>query len=242
MTDKYSSKHAWLGGQFATGHLPAYLWAGEETSYNIHAFTQAYSDDQIDNISAYLTGNVLYTSSFPGYVSGGGGLITSSLSAFIGTSVVRSSVSARFGGDGTGAIVVERNYIELETSDSSIKKRFRVLAQGYDDGTLNKAEKLDRTIGGGYDHSLGAIYEEWNPVIRVRHTEEDSNYGTLQELRDFYEYNDPGGSITPDITLYDHLNQSHTVHMVGSFRKQLLGTKVEGTSAWYIVSLKLVAV
>jgi len=242
MADKSSTKHAWLGGQFSRGTFSAYIEAGASKVHSVSAFTQAYSDVQTDNISAYLTGNVLYTSSFPGYVSGSGGEVTSRKSAFIGGPVYRSSVSVRFGGDGTGAIVAERDYIELETSDSSVIKRFRVIAQGYNDGKLTKAESVERTIGGGIDHSQGATYRSWNPLIRVRHTESDSNYGTLAELETFYSYNDPGGTITPDITLYDHHNQSYTVHIVGDFEKSLMGVRTEGLEAWSLVKLELIEV
>jgi hypothetical protein len=187
-------------------------------------------------------GDVAYLSDVSCYMSGGGGLVTSRIAAFIGAPVVRSSISVRFGGDGTGAIVAERDYMELKTSDASVVKRFRVLAQGYDDGTLRKAESLDRTIGGGIDHSVGAIYVDWNPVIRVRHTEIDTDYGTLADLRYFYELNDPSGTPSNDVAFFDHHNIEHTVHLVGDFQKAIMGTKTEGTLAWVLVKVQLVEV
>jgi hypothetical protein len=237
-----SSVGAFLGQPFVGSSQSAFVAAAQGESHSLYAYTIGFSDPQIDAISAYLTANALYVDNQTAYVAGAGGLVTSQVAAFIGAPVVRSSVSVRFGGDGSGAIVAERDYMELKASDASVLKRFRVLAQGYDDGTSRKAESLDRTIGGGVDHSVGAVYVDWNPVIRVRHTEVDSNYGTLAELLWFYELDDPSGTPSNDIIFLDHHDVEHTVHLVGDFQKSLMGVRTEGTEAWSLVKVQMVAV
>jgi hypothetical protein len=211
-------------------------------SNNVAAFAAASSDDQTDNVPVFMTGDYLYTDALAGYMAGAGGLVTSRIGAYIGQSYYRSSVSVRFGGDGTGAIVAERDYMELKTSDASVLKRFRVVAQGYDDGTPRKAESLDRTIGGGVDHSVGAIYLDWNPIIKVRHTEDVADYGSLADLLAFYALDDPSGTPSNDITFIDHHEVEHTVHLVGDFKKSYLGVKTEGNLAWLMVKVQLVGV
>lgn len=242
MTDTKSSVGAFLGWPIGRDSQSAFIPGGQLLYSNVAAFTAALSDVQIDDTPAFLTGDFLSIDNLAVYVAGAGGLVTSRVASFIGAPVYRSSVSVRFGGDGTGAIVAERDYMELKTSDASVLKRFRVLAQGYDDGTLRKAESLERTIGGGIDHSVGAVYVDWNPVIRVRHTETDSNYGTLAELRTFYELNDPSGTPSNDITFIDHHSVEHIIHLVGDFQKAIMGTKTEGTLAWVLVKVQMVEV
>jgi len=234
--------HAFLGDPVAKSSVHAFAHYSVTYRDLCHAYITSYSDPQTSSIPAFLNAVVVSTSAQDAYVSGGNITASSRKAAFIGTSVVRSHLSVRFGGDGTGAIVAERAYLELETSDASVKKRFRVVAQNYDDGMLVKAEKLDRTIGGGIDHSVGANYQEWNPIIKVRHTEEDTSYGTVDDLRYFYTLNNPNGTPSNNITLYDHHNMNYTVHLVGPFKKQLLGAMTEGIYAWSIISLKMVEV
>jgi len=137
--------------------------------------------------------------------------------------------------------MVQYSYIMLQTSDAgaTLSKRFRVIAEGYSDGALNKSQSIEQTVGGGLDASAGAIYKTWNPIIRVQHTEIDSNYGTLAELQQFYSYNDPGGTPSDIITFVDHHGQNYNVIITGEFQKQVLGVMVEGTNAHYMVQLEL---
>lgn len=137
--------------------------------------------------------------------------------------------------------MVTYSYIILQTSDAgaTLSKRFRVVAEGYNDGMLSKAQNVEETIGGGIDASTGTVYKTWNPVIRVKHTEEDSNYGNLAELQQLYSYNDPGGTPSDIIGFVDHHGQNYNVLMLGDFEQQKLGVMVEGTNAHYMVQLQL---
>lgn len=226
----------------------------------------------ISQVDAYMTGNGRSTTRIPAFLEGhssnlsplpafvqGRVLVRSSQSAFIGTPIgaIRSSLRARFGGDGGGAVMrssihaniaegvtMEVSYIEFKTSDAGVTKsaKFRVIAQGYDDGLPEKAENIERTIGGGIDYSSGAVYLSWNPMIRVRHTESETGYGTLADLLYFYELNNPNGTPSNKITFIDHHQTEYTVFMVGAFRKGLMGCKVEGGEAWYTVQVQLVRI
>ena len=135
------------------------------------------------------------------------------------------------------------SYITLENSNASLSKYFRVMGgpEGdYNDGMLSKSQEVNKTIGGGIDASVGAVYKTWNPTIMVRHTESESGYGTLADLETFYSYNDPGGTPSNVITFTDHhAGAGVDVIMLGEFRKQCLGVSIEGANAWYHVKLEL---
>jgi hypothetical protein len=137
--------------------------------------------------------------------------------------------------------MVQYPYIILETNDggATISKYFRVVAQGYNDGMLSKSQSVKKTIGGGIDASTGEVYQSWNPVIRVWHTETEAGYGDLQDLKDLYSLNDPGGTPSNVINFYDNHGTQHNVLMLGDFKKQLVGTDIEGEQASFFVKLDL---
>jgi hypothetical protein len=135
--------------------------------------------------------------------------------------------------------MTEYAYMILADSVPTVTKRFRVIADGYDDGTLDKSQNVNKTIGGGLDASVGAIYKSWSPLVKIRHTEPVTDYGTLADLIYFYSLNNPGGAPNDRVTFTDHHGTPFTVLMLGTFKKQLLGCKIEGTEAWFIVQLNL---
>ena len=134
------------------------------------------------------------------------------------------------------------DYITFETSDEEVEKKFRVLLQDYDDGTEEKAEEVKRTIGGGIDHSVGAIYKTWSMIIRVREEETEDGYGDRDDLVYFYSLNNPNGTPSNDITFTDHHGEEHIVHTVGSLSKDIMGCELEGPDAWYLYRLNLLRV
>lgn len=135
--------------------------------------------------------------------------------------------------------MAEYPYIIFQNSAATLTKRFRVIAEGYDDGTLDKSVSINKTIGGGIDVSQGAIYQAWNPVIRVKQDEPDTNYGDLADLETFYSYNNPNGSPSDKITFTDHHGTTHTVVIIGEFKKSVLSARIEGSNAHYVVQITL---
>lgn len=136
------------------------------------------------------------------------------------------------------------SYIELKSSDgTTINKKFRVVADGtYDDGTLEKAETMERTISGGTDYCAGGVYTIWNPTIMVRHTEPVTGYGTLAELKTLYSYNNPKATPSNRITFVDNHGTSNTVVFTGPFQQAVLGCMIEGNTAWYLVKVSMTKV
>lgn len=218
MTDDLDTQTAYLDGSY--------------TALSTHAGYLAGAVSGSDSQSVYIKGVVSVTDSLSAFVSSSATTL-SSIFAYL-TGQEGSEISAYLEGD-TMAV----DYIILTTSDSSLSKKFRVLAQGYDDGTLEKAESRQRTLGGGIDHSAGAVYKIWNPVIKVRHTEAESGYGSLSDLEYLYSLNRPNGTPSNVITFTDHHSVENLVRFAGTFRKAYLGTSIEGSEAWATVALQL---
>lgn len=213
-------------------------------------FAGAYTEGAtptIDSVSAYLTANVASLANQSAYMEGFSPVTRSSIYAFI-SGALRASVSAFVDGYSPGqppeGSEVAVDHIWLKTSDAGVTKSkiFRVVATAYNDGQEDKAESMARTIGGGIDHSMGAVYRSWNPTIKVREDEGIADYGDIADLKYFYRLVDPGATPNNVITFIDHHQEEITVKMQGAYRSQTLGTAIEGSEAWTLVQLRLVEV
>lgn len=132
-------------------------------------------------------------------------------------------------------------YMSLKDSVNYKNKRFRVMFEGHNI-TLDKSQAISKGINGGFDVSMGAIFKQKMFNIRVRHTEPDTNYGSLSDLEYFYKLNDPNptsGSGSNVITYTDHYGNVADVFLVGKLQIQTLTTILEGNYAWFVVPLTL---
>jgi hypothetical protein len=244
MADGSSSLSAYIYGDANTSdNQIAYLQGAINITWQISAYAQGASN-LTSNIPCYILGGIAPSASIPAYLAGIVQLAKSTRSAYL-MGILRANINAYL--EGTNLFpgdpeMAEYDYIWLKSSDDSMQYKFRVLQAGYDDGTLEKAEQLRRTVGGGLDHSQGAIYQSWSPTIRVRHTEPETNYGTTADLKALYMLNNPNGTPSNVITFIDHHGDSYYVRMLGTFRKNLLGTSIEGNQAWSIIQLALIEV
>jgi len=125
-------------------------------------------------------------------------------------------------------------YFILTNSNTTLSKRFRVLFEGYVP-TIEKSQTIDKTLDGGLDVSMGGLYETHEYLVRVRYEETDSNYGTMDELKTFFSYNNPNGTPSNVLILTTHLGVNHNVMMVGNFAEKLLGVMIDGIYSFYVV-------
>lgn len=125
-------------------------------------------------------------------------------------------------------------YVIFEDSAAVKSVYFRVLQEGFDDGTWNRDESVRQTIGGGIDHSYGGLFRTWDMLIKVRATETESGYGNLADLEYFYKLNNPAGSPNTTIAFTDHHGSEMSVQLVGKMPKRPLSWQIEGTTAWFI--------
>ena len=125
-------------------------------------------------------------------------------------------------------------YFILTNSNNTLSKRFRVLFEGYVP-TIEKSQTIDKTLDGGLDVSMGGLYETHEYLVRVRYEETDSNYGTMDELKTFFSYNNPNGTPSNVLTLTTHFGVNYNVMMVGNFAEKLLGVMIDGIYSFYVI-------
>jgi len=125
-------------------------------------------------------------------------------------------------------------YFVLTNSNTTLSKRFRVLFEGYVP-TIEKSQTIDKTLDGGLDVSMGGLYETHEYLVRVRYEETDSNYGTMDELKTFFSYNNPNGTPSNVLILTTHFGVNYNVMMVGNFAEKLLGVMIDGIYSFYVI-------
>jgi hypothetical protein len=132
-------------------------------------------------------------------------------------------------------------YFTLTNSTGTFTKRFRAVADGYIDN-LEKKQDIQTTLDGSLDVSMGSIFRTWQYTVRVRYTEEDNAYGTYNDLKRFYKYNNAAGSPSNILTLVDHYGDTHNVIFPDRFSGKPFAATLEGTDAWYWVNIVLFGV
>jgi hypothetical protein len=137
-------------------------------------------------------------------------------------------------------------YFTLATSNASLSKRFRVVADGFVDN-LQKKQDVQTTIDGNLDVSVGSIFRTWNFVVRVRYEEEvddygGADYGTYDELKQFFSYNNPTGTPSNVLTLTDHYGDTYSVVFADNFQGKPFATVLIGQDAWYWVNVTFLCI
>jgi hypothetical protein len=239
MADGLTKVSAYLASSFERGSTGIYLRGSITMNwFRIPAYLMAGASVN-DNSPSYLKGNEEPKSSQSAYVCK---MANNTFVRLFGycCGMIRNTTNVYLEGEPMAQV----DYIWLKTSDGGAtkSKKFRVIQSDYDDGTLEKAEDLKKTIGGGIDHSVGEVYVTWSMVIRVRHEEPEADYGNKEDIEYFYSLNNPNGTPSNDITFIDHHQVEYTVHTVGKLTKNLLGTQIEGECAWYLYKLQLIRV
>lgn len=128
--------------------------------------------------------------------------------------------------------------LTTDATENPLDKKFAVLYEGYKP-RLTKRANLEETINGGMDAQFGAIYDVRDYVIRVRYTENETEWGDLEDLRAFFVLNNPNGNPSNVITLCDHFDDEYQVWMVGDFQENILSVEVDNEEAWYNVRVLL---
>ena len=132
--------------------------------------------------------------------------------------------------------MTENSYIELWSSDEEIGGKFAVVRDGYQH-VISKKTTVKETMEGGIDVTMGGIREVFVFTIRVLHTDSRDGYGTLSDLRELYELNNPGGDPSNVITFTDHEENEMNVYLIGDFQERLIGCKITGSNAMWFVQI-----
>lgn len=130
-------------------------------------------------------------------------------------------------------------YIILQDSESTNIKRFKATGMSL---PLERTDNIRITLGGKFDKAAGTIIYRFRYVLRVPEESLDPAYGTYDELKWFYELNNPGGTPSDQITLTDHYGDVHTVFFEGNMVPDPLTTQLDGPNAWMIVPISMLKI
>ena len=135
---------------------------------------------------------------------------------------------------------MSNKYFSLKTKDGLINKRFRVIEGGY--GVLyQKGGGGRRTIEGGVDIHAGKVLDTYSFVVRLAHTEEDSNYGTLGDLVTLFKLDNPSDPDKPCILVYtDHYGNVSEAYLSEEMAVSALVTIIEGIYAYFLIQVMIV--
>jgi hypothetical protein len=128
-------------------------------------------------------------------------------------------------------------YIQLKDSSGS-GGYFAVIGGGYHPNQ-ERAQTIERTVGGTLDVAQGANFKVHQMLIRCRESEDRAGYGNYAELIRLWELNNPKGSTTDRITYIDHYGTTHYAYFDGTFAPEAVTTVLEGENAIFFVPVKL---
>jgi len=117
------------------------------------------------------------------------------------------------------------NYVVI--SDGTLTKRFKAIRPWR--GVLDKAAKANRTLG-GIDFTMGKLYETHTFTFKVRHTEDDPDFGNVEDLKTLYKANKV-------ITFTDFYGAQHNAVFVDNGNFEPLSTVIEGGCAYFLYTL-----
>lgn len=228
--DTPSSISSFLYGRvLVLGSQAAYIYPDAIDKDNIGAFAQATVILGDTNTACFSQGNLFSKSSTSAYISPLINTLQDAIPVYI-SGVSRNTVNCFLEGK-----IVTTDYIVLKTGDgTSLSKGFIVMLQDYDMGTQEKAETVNKTIGGGTDRSAGGEYTTWSMIVKVRGTEPNPNFGNKDELEQLFAEN--------EILFIDHKQYEHRVRISGSMKKNLVTVAVEGETAVFFYRLKLISI
>ena len=206
-----SSKPAYLRGGIGSAQ-PVYLVSTGIGTTSKAAFAHGQINTNATN-TAYAYGDIAPKSSQPAFVNSMQNSTKWSTSAFLQAEETQS-INAYLSG-----LVIARDYIRIHSTEGVFQ--FKVLTEGYSDGELTSASTITKTIAGGLDASLDARYRMWRPTIRVYH-------GDLLDLERLYK-------LTEVMTYEDHFGIEHSVLLVGSLQKSLVGSSIEKLTSLFLV-------
>ena len=135
-------------------------------------------------------------------------------------------------------------YVTLTDSAGNVSKRFRFQLEQFSNIKRKSSSMVD-TIGGSVDIAQGNTRTIVQGVIIVRHTEVDSQYGTLADLEYFHALNNPNptsGSPSNIITYVDHSGVTKSIYFIGDLGENPMTPMVDGNQAWFQVPVQFVSI
>lgn len=130
------------------------------------------------------------------------------------------------------------DYIVLTNSNASLSRRFKVLHGGYTPG-LEKVGTRQISVTGKVDNQVGPVLRRWRYVLLVHETSPPTNYGTLANLKTFFNLNDPQATPNNTIVLTDFDEANYSVYLIGALAERPVSYAISGTSARFEVEISM---
>jgi hypothetical protein len=216
------------GRVLAIDSQPAYIYPDVDDKSYFNAFAQATVIFGSTDTTCFLQGNLFSNSSVSAYISPLTNILQDSIAVYI-SGVSRNIVNCFLEGK-----IVTTDYVVLKTGDgTTLSKSFVVMLQDYDMGTQEKAETVNKTLGGGTDRSVGGEYTTWSMIVKVRGTEPNPTFGNRDDLEQLFAED--------EILFIDHRQYEHRVKISGNMKKNLVTVATEGEDAIFFYRLKLIS-
>jgi len=129
------------------------------------------------------------------------------------------------------------DYIILAMSDASFIKRF--YAEKFQE-QWERSRTLEYMTSGRVSIGFGGKRRYYNYGMYVPQSSDDGDYGTLDDLEDFFDLSNPNGIPTNAITLTKHDGSEAEVKIINNFEIQPYSVLLSGNTAYYSVTLELV--
>jgi hypothetical protein len=131
------------------------------------------------------------------------------------------------------------DYIVLSTSDASFVKRY--WAENFSE-RWERSRTMEYLTSGRVSIGMGGKRRLYRYGLFVPQATDDGDYGTLDDLEDFFDLSDPNGTPTNTITLSKHDGEDVEVKIVNDFEVDPYAVLLSGNNAYYSVELELVEV
>lgn len=129
-------------------------------------------------------------------------------------------------------------YIRLISSGSSLDFKFKAVQWK---PIYQKAQQVERTIGGGIDVHTGAVQQTYRYILRVSYDyqEGEEDFGRYSDLIKFYALNNPNAVDSNLLTFFDHFGNEHQAWMTSDVSPDPITSIIDGECAWYMVPIEI---
>ena len=129
------------------------------------------------------------------------------------------------------------DYIILAMSDASFIKRF--FAEDFS-ARWERSRTMEYLTSGRVSIADGGKRRFYSYGLFVPQASDDGDYGTVDDLEDFFDLCNPNGTPTNTITLTKHDGAEALVRIVNNFQVDPYAVLLSGNTAYYSVEIELV--
>jgi len=107
---------------------------------------------------------------------------------------------------------------------------------------FQKAQSLEKTLGGGLDRGEGSIMQVNRYVVKVPYDyqEGEEDYGRYSDLIKLYALNNPRDAVDTNLLrFWDHFGNEHMAWITGDVAPEPLTTIIDSNCSWYMIPMEI---